>query len=269
MTTSSEDREFQEDEMVNDEEDSGEEESKEEGEWEDELGALSPEEKALLEERRYAEYELVKKFDVTEINIRRECWFLINTIWFDEWLKYMSGKVEPPDRISNLNLYEEGGQKLKPNLQAVKDYRGVSATVWYIFVELYGSDNAPEICRYTVNIDDPPVVGTYREQASRGPELKARIEVAKMRESFYDSSDSEEEEETHLCCCLHKYHVDSCLFHVFTCCKFLGRKGPRYARLKQRTDDFDDEFGDDENQNEADAGASPDAPDGRKDIQLV
>ena len=44
-----------------------------------------------------------------------------------------------------------------------------------------------------MNVYDPPVPGKYREKATRGPSMQARIEVAKMREQFYESSEEEEE----------------------------------------------------------------------------
>ena len=104
----------------------------------DPLGDLSPEEKHLLELRRTREFDLVSRFDQTEINLREDCWFMVDCKWLNQWGEYMQGKGEPPDRISNLRLYEPNARTIKRDLRPKVHYRGVSAMTWYIFVELYG-----------------------------------------------------------------------------------------------------------------------------------
>jgi len=66
-----------------------------------------------------------------------------------------------------------------------------------------------------------------------------------MRESFLpDSSSDESVDEDPICCCLYQTHVEFLLFHFFTCCKHLGKKGPRYEALGVGDyDASDDELG--------------------------
>lgn len=45
-----------------------------------------------------------------------------------------------------------------------------------------------------MNVYDPAVVGKHRENATIGPQMKARVEVAKMREEFIESDEESEEE---------------------------------------------------------------------------
>ena len=204
---------------------------------EDELGDLTPEERALLEARRSAEFDLVSRHDKTEIDLRTDCWFLVDTNWLSQWAKYMEGKGEPPDKISNLNLYQLDGRTIRRRLLPKKDYRGVRAVIWYIFVELYGKDDAPEICRYSMNIYDPGVVGKDRLNCTKAHGMKARVEVSRMNADLMDSSEEEEEDDPHLCLCFTKEHLECCLYHIFTGCQHLGRRGPRYKKLA-----FDDEI---------------------------
>ena len=164
----------------------------------DGLGVLTEEEQEILERRRLAEMVLLDKYDKTKIDPRKECWFLISTKWLNQWIEYVTGKTEPPGPVSNMDLHVEGTRTLKRNLEPKKDFRGISPTMWYIFVELYNKDGAPELCRYSLNIYDPGVAGRHRERASRGAALKARVEVAKLRESFLPESSSEEEVRTQI-----------------------------------------------------------------------
>jgi hypothetical protein len=52
------------------------------------------------------------------------------------------------------------GKTLKTDLVAKRDFRGIPPTLWYVFVELYGRDKGQELCRYTMNAYDPPLVST-------------------------------------------------------------------------------------------------------------
>lgn len=58
---------------------------------------------------------------------------------------------DPPGPVSTKDLFAADGTLL-PNLRAKIDYRGVPPMVYAIFVELYGKDSSPEICRYIVDI---------------------------------------------------------------------------------------------------------------------
>ena len=61
--------------------------------------------------------------------------------------------------ISSIGLLTRDKKKPLHELQPRIDYRAVVPVVYYIFVELYGRDESPEICRYTVDIYQPPVPG--------------------------------------------------------------------------------------------------------------
>lgn len=50
---------------------------------------------------------------------------MIDGQWLQTWAKYMEGKGEPPERISNLNLYKNDGTTLKDDLVPKRDYRGI------------------------------------------------------------------------------------------------------------------------------------------------
>jgi hypothetical protein len=51
---------------------------------------------------------------------------------------------------------------------AKRDFRGVPPTLWYVFVELYGRDAGQELCRYTMNAYDPPLVTRMRRRGRGG-----------------------------------------------------------------------------------------------------
>lgn len=55
-----------------------------------------------------------------------------------------------------LELLDEQNDPLV-NLMPVRDYRGVPPIVYFIFLELYGKDSSPELCRYQIDIYKPPV----------------------------------------------------------------------------------------------------------------
>ena len=55
-------------------------------------------------------------------------------------------------------LFSTTGKTLRADLAAKRDFRGIPPTLWYVFVELYGRDKGQELCRYTMNAYDPPLV---------------------------------------------------------------------------------------------------------------
>ena len=127
----------------------------------------------------------------------RDCWFLVDCRWLDAWAEYVQyippkmedegessdntdgdrsvsspldgtaeselrnsePELEPalPGPISTRDLLSADGKTPLPNLTAKVDYRGVPSMVYCIFVELYGKDSSPEICRYLVDIYKAPV----------------------------------------------------------------------------------------------------------------
>jgi len=70
----------------------------------------------------------------------------------DAWVAYAQKRTDvPPGPVANLCLFEGGaGRTLRAGLIPKVDYRGVGPTSWYIFVELYGKDAAPELCRCAI-----------------------------------------------------------------------------------------------------------------------
>jgi len=232
----------------------------------DGLGMLTSEEMEILERRRTAELALIKKYDKTEIDPRRECWFIISSKWLKEWGAYMEGEGEAPPPVSNSDLYTNANGsssssassssassstpwRLRSGLVAKVDYRGLHPNTWFIFVELYGKDRAPELARYSLDVYAPAVVGTFRTEGAgvKGAALQARVAVAKMREAFLPESSSDDDDaggdDGPLVCCLYRSHVEFLLFHCFTCCAHLGKTGPAYRALRQDYDGSDDELG--------------------------
>ncbi len=141
---------------------------------------LTEDQKKKLATRRKLEYQLVKRYDRTDINPREECYFLIDSKWLNDWAAFTQGvnEQDPPGTtyslahlliyslfhslgvISSIGLLTRDKKKPLGELQPRIDYRAVIPVVYYIFVELYGRDESPEICRYTVDIYQPPVPGT-------------------------------------------------------------------------------------------------------------
>lgn len=116
------------------------------------------EELRLLKIRKKQELKLVKKFDKSKINVSRECWFLIDSDWLNAWSAFVNGTAveDPPGPLSTKELLDDKGNPA-PNLKAIRDYRGVPPIVYFMFLELYGKDDSPEIARYEIDIYKSPV----------------------------------------------------------------------------------------------------------------
>lgn len=78
--------------------------------------------------------------------------------WLNSWHQFVAGDLdeEPPGPVSTMDLLDENKVPLK-NLRAKIDYRGVSPMCYAVFVELYGKNRSPELCRYEVDIYKPEV----------------------------------------------------------------------------------------------------------------
>lgn len=140
---------------------------------------------AFLNRKKY-ELKLVKKFDKPKINTSEECWFMIDASWLNRWSEFVNDpdNEDPPGPMSTKDLLCDAatlnasssssaagdqphvkpvftkGPGLKvpiPGLQPRIDYRAVPPMVYFILVELYGRDSAPDICRYSVDIYKPEV----------------------------------------------------------------------------------------------------------------
>lgn len=94
----------------------------------------------------------------SEIDPRKECWYLIDSKWLNQWSAFVNGDddEDPPYHISSKELLDEKGEPL-PGLKVKDDYRGVVPMVFFILVELHGRDKSPEIMRYKVDIYAPPL----------------------------------------------------------------------------------------------------------------
>ncbi|CAN0174660.1 unnamed protein product [Ectocarpus sp. 8 AP-2014] len=93
-----------------------------------------------LDRRRATELALIKKFDRLVINPRvGEFWFVIDAKWINSWVKFVMGQASAPGAISNLNLYPQDGDGDQST--------SAKSLVWFIFQEIYGTDEAPDICR--------------------------------------------------------------------------------------------------------------------------
>ncbi|CAM9201192.1 unnamed protein product [Ectocarpus sp. 4 AP-2014] len=89
---------------------------------------------------RATELALIKKFDRLIINPHvGEFWFVIDAKWINSWVKFVMGQASAPAVISNLNLYPQDGDSDQST--------SAKTLVWFIFQEIYGTDEAPDICR--------------------------------------------------------------------------------------------------------------------------
>ncbi len=77
--------------------------------------------------------------------------------WLNQWSAFVNkDDEEPPGVVSSEDLLDVAGeplQGLKPRI----DYRGVTPMVYHILSRLYGRDHSPDLCRYTIDIYEPPV----------------------------------------------------------------------------------------------------------------
>ena len=120
---------------------------------------LTDDEKKRLELRKKLELELIKQFD-KNTTTHLECWFIIDSAWLNQWSTFVSStddvQYEAPGPVSSKNLLDENNKPLD-DLKVRIDYRGVPPLVFYIFTNLYGKDESPELPRYTVDIYGPTV----------------------------------------------------------------------------------------------------------------
>ena len=155
---------------------------------EEERARLLAEEQWILSKRREAEVELFAKYDSVSINPRRSCWFLVPTPWLLTWQKWLEGG-DLPSAVSTAPFFEGGGTWIREGLEAKEDYRAVNPMVWFLFVELYGTDESPVIARYTTGIYDDAPGGAELEELMRAPHCKARTEVNVLRGALHPTLD--------------------------------------------------------------------------------
>jgi hypothetical protein len=107
----------------------------------------------LLKIRKKQELKLVKKNDKSKINVSKECWFLVDSDWLNAWSAFVNGdeNEDPPGPMSTKELVDEHKNPLS-DLKPIRDYRGVPPIIYFIFLELYGKDDSPELSRYLIDI---------------------------------------------------------------------------------------------------------------------
>eukprot|EP01036_Dinobryon_divergens_P031046 gene31046-40383_t len=145
-------------------------------------------------------------------------------------LRNSEPELEPalPGPISTTDLLSADGKTPLPNLTAKVDYRGVPSMVYCIFVELYGKDSSPEICRYLVDIYKAPVPEDKLVKIKLNAVPRAAIEVNKIRPKWIkweiDSPEDNEEDELWG---LRKEHIEAFIYWAIICwtnCCMGGRR---------------------------------------------
>eukprot|EP00903_Cladosiphon_okamuranus_P018838 g17327.t1 len=155
----------------------------------------------LPTEKRVAlEVEFIQKYDKLAINPNvGEFWMLIDAQWISRWSAFVLGQAGPPGPISNRRLFvrtvfapsgpatemadlpddasivsfaSSAGSvghplsprrmKVRPGLQAIKDYRAIHPMVWFIFREIYDTDGAPDLCRPKLDVYSPEILTARR-----------------------------------------------------------------------------------------------------------
>lgn len=149
------------------------------------ISNLTEEDVKYINIRKQIELDTIQKYDKVSITPRKECWYIIDSKWLNQWTKYVLHKstindtncstdknskndvdnelddeVSPPGLLTTEDLHDENGELLL-NLQPNLDYRGVRPLIYYIFVELYGrkeiTKRNPELTRYQCDIYKIPV----------------------------------------------------------------------------------------------------------------
>ena len=70
----------------------------------DEPYVYTDEDLELLYQRKKHEYELILKLDKAKINVRKECWYLVDSNWLNKWASF----VHVQDRKKCLQEEEDG-----------------------------------------------------------------------------------------------------------------------------------------------------------------
>lgn len=99
-----------------------------------ELNSLAETEKKaqeVLEIRRKQEKKLIQQYDRSKIDINKECWYLIDSSWLNDWSNFVHGDLDPPDMMSSKALIDKD-RKVLPGLRSRIDYRGVTPLVFYM-----------------------------------------------------------------------------------------------------------------------------------------
>jgi hypothetical protein len=207
--------------------------------------------------RRTYELDLIKKYDALSINNRRLCWFLCSTHWLAQWAAFVTAETEeerraaePPTEVSNLRLYQSSQcLEFRPELEKIRDYRGVSPIVWNIYVNIYGVDSSGAICRCEIDHKSASLTSAEVAESLRGCELKARVEVMRMKTNLGEESKGgyrkawrPERVDEKVMGFFPRWTAEWFLERLFFCCR--ERPKTKYGRLVN-DDDEDEDEGDD------------------------
>uniref|UniRef100_K3WJJ2 DUSP domain-containing protein n=1 Tax=Globisporangium ultimum (strain ATCC 200006 / CBS 805.95 / DAOM BR144) TaxID=431595 RepID=K3WJJ2_GLOUD len=146
-----------------------------------------------LDKRRKMELALVVKYDKATIG-RKECWFVIDANWMNNWVNFAARGGPLPGPITNEVLLEPNWKErlegLAPGradtprkgLTAQKDYRCVTPMVFCLFVELHGMGEAPLLPRFMIDIESEHVGNKEVAVILQEPRLKAAILANELRD---------------------------------------------------------------------------------------
>ncbi|KAL4157239.1 hypothetical protein PRNP1_006263 [Phytophthora ramorum] len=192
-------------------------------------------------DRRQLERDLVLAFDSRELR-RHEAWFLVETKWLDAWMTYILADADDPNAakrpgaLTNDSLFDREEFRIRDKLEATRDYRGVNPYVYALYAQLYGTDDAKPIVRWTLDIYAMPVMVDDIRDMLHAPQLKARALVAEMNEELerqdkglegLRAQQDDKESWTYRCLC-------RCEFLVPCLSRLLGG-GPTYKKETQTT----------------------------------
>ena len=214
------------------------------------LEATDDHQEKMLNIRRKAERELIMKFDQTKIDARKECWYLIDSRWLNNWSLFVHNNGDLPGNLSSRELIDSE-KKILPELKARIDYRGVTPLVFFILNNLYGHDTTPQFSRYTIDIYAPPVPIERLVDIQFKAQAESSILAHKIRKKWikWEIDDNEDEDNQLWCCCgLQKEHVESIIYWMIMCCsrKKSGRSDIKYTNYKPLKGNENDDFDNDE-----------------------
>lgn len=198
---------------------------------------LNEDDKERLALRKKLEKNLIAECDVTSIsNVRKDCWFLVDSVWLNSWSEFVNTtETEIPKSISTKDLLDETGKPL-PNLRPRIDYRGVSSLVFFIFLNLYGHDGSPHICRYEIDIYKHPVPIERLVDIQFIAQKESGIKVNAIRSQWLkweldDDEDNADDKYFIWCCGLQKEHFEAFLYWLIMCWsrKKSGRSKIKYS----------------------------------------
>jgi hypothetical protein len=141
-----------------------------------------------------------------------------------------------------------------PGLKASLDYRAVTPAVYHIFIELYGRDSSPTLCRNTIDIYAPPVPIERLINIQYHAMVKAQTAVSRVRPEWIKKSADETVDDDDAVCCwgwITKEHVEAFIYWAIRCWSRRGAtkdkrnnrnniKYSQYKPLRNNKDDKDD-----------------------------